>query len=564
LTVEGGPNEGTVYEIKDVCLLGRALDCQVLIPDLTVSRRHARITRVNERHLVEDLGSGNGTYVNDQPVTRHFLSNGDVIRVSNLRLRFSEINSTWQIPDSVTMVGTMEQLEHQPHIVRTVDARRSLLDDAVQLTDPGDMQRVAERLRTVYAVSEAISNILELNQLLPEILNHLFAVFPEVERAFILLEDESKKLTPKAAKRRTPAKDNDNEDIALSRTILNEVMTKRHSVLSRDAMADARFLSGHSVANFGIRSMMCAPLVWRGEVLGIVYVDSHTLGTFSKADLELLNGIAGQAAVAVGTARLHGELMKRQRLEQDLQLAERIQQSFLPRRLPKLPGYAFGARYDPAYEIGGDFYDFIRLPSERLGIVVGDVSGKGISAALIMARLTRDLRYFALAESDPGRVLMWMNRAVLEAGQEDMFVTLIYALLDVPRGEITFANAGHMPPVVRRRQEQVVDLFDKTSGLPLGVLPDTTYDSETFPMNPGDSVLFFTDGLVEAMSPSREMYGMDRLGRVVKKGSSEAQAILDRTMHDMQSHVADAPQFDDTTIVCIGYEPSQAPRRRDA
>jgi 3',5'-cyclic-nucleotide phosphodiesterase len=166
-------------------------------------------------------------------------------------------------------------LEHQPHIVKTVDARRSILDDAAQATEPGDMQRVAERLRTVYAVAEAISNILELNQLLPEILNHVFAVFPEVERAFILLHDENKNLVPKAAKRRHAPKENETDEIKISRTILNEVMTKRHSVLSRDAMADARFLSGHSVANFGIRSMMCAPLIWRGETLGIVDRGRH-------------------------------------------------------------------------------------------------------------------------------------------------------------------------------------------------------------------------------------------------------------------------------------------------
>jgi serine phosphatase RsbU (regulator of sigma subunit) len=220
------------------------------------------------------------------------------------------------------------------------------------------------------------------------------------------------------------------------------------------------------------------------------------------------------------------------------------------------------ARYDPAYEVGGDFYDFIRLPSDRIGVVVGDVSGKGVSAALYMARLTRDLRYFALAESDPGRVLGWMNKAVAEAGQEDIFVTMIYALIDISRREITLANAGHMPAVVRREgngnkaSEGQVEVFDKTSGLPLGVLADTQYESESFELRPGDSVMFFTDGLVEAMSPEREMYGMDRLVRCLRRGPSEAQAVLDRTMHDMQSHVADAAQFDDTTIVCIGLENS--------
>lgn len=550
LTVIDGPEHGAVYELKDVCLLGRALDCQVHIQDLAVSRRHARIARINGRFTVEDLGSGNGTFVNGKAVARHTLSSGDVIRVGAMKLLFEETRDLWPSADSVTMVGGPP--DTQPKILNTLDARRSILEDAASVTDPADLQRMASRLHTVYAVSEAIASILDIDELLPEILNRLFEVFPDADRAFVMLVDErGETLIPKAVKRRDAR---DSEEITVSRTILNEVMSRRHAVLSRDAMADSRFLSGHSVANFGIRSMMCAPLIWRGETLGIVYLDSQRFAAFGKADLELLTGIAGQAALALGNARLHGELLKRQRLEQDLHLAERIQQSFLPRRIPQVPGYAFCARYDPAYEVGGDFYDFIRLPSDRIGIVVGDVSGKGISAALYMARLTRDLRYFALAETDPGRVLSWMNRSVNEGGHDDIFVTMIYVVLDVAAGSLSFANAGHMPPLVRRKIEGELETLDNTSDVPLGILPETNYRSETFRLNPGDSVLLYTDGLVEAMNPAKQMYGNDRLGRCVARGPSGASALLERVVRDMQAHVADAAQFDDTTIVCAGFE----------
>lgn len=544
-----GPNHGAVYELKEVCLLGRALDCQVHIRDLTVSRRHARITRVDDRYMIEDLGSGNGTFVNEQTVTRHFLQHRDVVRVCSARFMFEEVE---RHTDSVTMLGASDS---QPQIVKTVDANRPFYEDATALTavsSPQELVRMATRLKTVYAVSEAISNILDLDELLKEILNRLFEVFPKAERAFIMLIDEKgEKLIPKAVKRR---RESDNAELTVSRTILHEVMTKRHSVLSRDAMEDKRFKAGHSVANFGIRAMMAAPLVWRGETLGIVYLDSQALATFSQADLELLTGISGQSAAALGSARLHEELLKRQRLEQDLHLAERIQQSFLPRRIPKIDGYTFCARYDPAYEVGGDFYDFVRLPDERLGIVVGDVSGKGISAALYMARLTRDLRYFALAESDPARVLKWMNRAVIESGQDDIFVTLIYCVLDAQKRQLVLANAGHMPAIVRRKEEGHVMVLDRISGLPLGVLPDPEYNSETFDLAPGDSVLLYTDGLVEAMDPQQRMYGMERLERAMARGPSDAVGCLDRTVRDVQKHVADAAQFDDTTIVCVGLD----------
>lgn len=544
-----GPNHGSVYELKDQCVLGRALDCQVHIRDLTVSRRHARITRVDDRYVVEDLGSGNGTYVNDQAVTRHTLKNRDVIRVCSSKFMFEEIDRP---TDSITMLAGAES---QPHIVKTVDAGRPFYEDAAALTSvtsPKEIVRMATRLKTVYAVAEAISNILDLDELLREILNRLFDVFPKAERAFIMLIDErGEKLIPKAVKRR---RETDYAELTVSRTILHEVMTKRNAVLSRDAMEDQRFKSGHSVANFGIRAMMAAPLVWRGQTLGIVYLDSLSLATFSQADLELLTGIAGQSAAALGNARLHEELLKRQRLEQDLHLAERIQQSFLPRRIPKVEGYTFCARYDPAYEVGGDFYDFVRLPDDRLGIVVGDVSGKGISAALYMARLTRDLRYFALAEADPARVLKWMNRAVIESGQDDIFVTMIYVVLDAVRRQLVIANAGHMPAVVRRREERNLEILDKVAGLPLGVLPDPEYASESFDLTSGDSVMLFTDGLVEAMDPAGRMYGMERLERALARGSSDAVSLLDRAVRDVQRHVADAAQFDDTTIVCLGLD----------
>src|SRR5262249_532706 len=280
-----GPNHGAVYELKDVCLLGRALDCQVHIRDLTVSRRHARISRVDERYLVEDLGSGNGTYVNDQAVTRHFLNNRDIIRVSSAKFMFEEVEKP---SDAITMVASGDS---QPHIVKTVDAARPFYEDAAALTSvssPKEIVRMATRLKTVYAVAEAISNILDLDELLREILNRLFEVFPKAERAFIMLiDDKGEKLIPKAVKRR---RESDNAELTVSRTILHEVMTRRHSVLSRDAMEDQRFKAGHSVANFGIRAMMAAPLVWRTQTLGIVYLDSLALATFSQADLELLTG----------------------------------------------------------------------------------------------------------------------------------------------------------------------------------------------------------------------------------------------------------------------------------
>ena len=500
--------------------------------------------------MVEDLGSGNGTFVNDKGVRQHILQHGDVIRVCNAKFEFQETENP---TDSVTMVAANIS---SPQIVSTLDANESLLrQDAhalTTLTNPRELSLMAERLRKLVAVSDAISSILDLDELLAEILNRLFDAFPKAERAIIMLVDgRGGPLVPKAVKRR---RDDDEEELKISQTILQDVITHRQAVLSHDAMEDQRFKAGLSVANFGIRAMMAAPLVWRGEAVGVAYIDHQGIAAFSQSDLELLTGIAGQAAAALGNAQLHEELLKRQRFEQDLRLAERIQQSFLPRRIPVLDGFTFAARYDPAYEVGGDFYDFVHLPDQRLGIVVGDVAGKGIGAALYMARLTRDLRYIALAEADPARVLEWMNRAVADSGHDDIFVTLIYAVLDAPKARLTIANAGHMPLVVRRKAPGEVQVLDDRSGLPLGVLPDTTYESELFDFRPGDAILMFTDGLVEAMNRHREMFGMGRLIQVVGAGSANANTLMERALQACQHHVADAPQFDDTTAVAVSYD----------
>ncbi|MEM6860946.1 MAG: SpoIIE family protein phosphatase [Myxococcota bacterium] len=542
-----GGSPGRTYELKDVCVLGRAMDCQVHIRDLTVSRRHARISKVDGRYMIEDLGSGNGTYVNEEAVTRRFLSHSDVIRVSNARFRFEQLDRR---SDSVTMAGPKESA---PRIVTTVDARTSLLAKP-EASSPKDVARLASRLQTVYAVSEAISSVLDVDELLTEILNRLFEVFPRADRGFIMLRNESgDRLIPKAVKRRRTG---DVEELVVSRTILQQVLQKQQAVLTHDASEDSRFKKGQSVAQSGIRAMLAAPLVYRSEAVGIVYLDSPGIAAFQSADLELLSGISRQAAVALGNARLHSELLKRQRLERDLHLAERIQQSFLPRKLPKMERFTFCARYDPAYEVGGDFYDFVKLDEDRLGIVVGDVSGKGVGAALYMARLTRDLRYYALAEREPKRVLARLNQAVVEGGQDDIFVTLVYGVLDGPRRVLEWSSAGHMPPILRRRNEGEVRALDCTTeaGLPLGVMPDATYDSGLVELSAGDTVLIYTDGLIEAMSPEKEMFGQERLLACLGEGSSHADAVLERAIEACSVHVGAAPQFDDTTIVCAGLD----------
>jgi phosphoserine phosphatase RsbU/P len=535
--------------------LGRALECDVHLRDLTISRRHARIQQIDGKFILEDLASGNGTFVNDQGILRHQLKDGDIVRIGSLHFVFEIVS---QPTDTLTLSDSANgSNEIEPYIVQRLDANRPILEEATQHlasgASPESFLQMASRLQTIYAVSNAISSILELDKLLPEIIDRMFGVFPKVECAVVLLLDESSdRLVPKAVRR---VAKRDDAEIQLSMTVLREVVSNQQVVMSHDALEDSRFRRRRSVASLGIRAVMAAPLVWRGETLGVLYLDSLGIGAFTPADLELLTGIAGQAAVAVGNAKLHKQLLKRQRLEQDLRLAERIQQSFLPKRTPEVPGFSFAAQYTPAYDVGGDFYDFVLLPAGKIGIVVGDVSGKGVSAALYMARMTRDLRYYALAEPDPAHVLNWLNRTVADSGQDDIFVTMIYVVLDCQRGSFQYANAGHMSPAIREASPGGVRFVDDPGGVPLGVFRDTLYETGEEQLSMGDAMLLYSDGLVEAMNAKREMYGMGRLEACLKKTNlGKAADLLTAALSDCRSHVGDASPFDDTTVVCISRD----------
>ncbi|MBI2376292.1 MAG: SpoIIE family protein phosphatase [Deltaproteobacteria bacterium] len=555
LTVVSGPSPGAKFTVRDGALIGRTRECAVYLNDQHVSRTHARIAEDSGRLWVEDLGSGNGTFVNDTRVRqRQVLSNGDHIRLRNVVLLYEDLLSFADSrTEMVTMIGPRPDLHLS--IIRSVDAvAPALSEDA--LSDLSVARTIAERLSTVLKVAKAIEGVLDLDQLLPEVVVRILEVFKGADRAVVLFLDEDKNLVPRAMRQR----DSELVDgIAVSNTIIAGAIERRKAILTHDAMSDERFEAGLSVSNLRIRAAMCAPLLFRGEALGALYVSSPMLASFNDPDLELLAAVASQVALAVGNAKLHEELLKRQRLDRDLELAERIQKSFLPRRLPELPGFSFGSWYDPAFQIGGDFYDFLELRDGRCGIVIGDVAGKGVSAALYMARLMRDLHAVATSDPDPGHVLERLNATVLDSGQDDLFVTMLYAVLDPKTGHLRFANAGHMPPLIRTGSG--VELREAVSGLPLGVMPDTPFGTDGVDLSAGDAILLFTDGLVEAMNDAREMYGMDRLKTTLEGLAGSAQETLDGILKSVSGHVGDAAQFDDTTVVCVGCERARGPKR---
>ncbi len=303
----------------------------------------------------------------------------------------------------------------------------------------------------------------------------------------------------------------------------------------------------------GAGMKMVVPLVAQGELIGALYLGPRLSDQeYSSDDRKLLSSLAAQAAPAIRVAQLvreqAAEIQARERLEQEMRVATLIQQQFLPHELPELPDWQVAAYYAPARAVGGDFYDFIQLPRGRIGIVVGDVTGKGVPAALLMARTQSVLRGEAPRLVDPSRVLARANEILIAEMPARMFVTCLYMVLEPATGRVAYANAGHNLPVVRS-SDAVVEL--RATGMPLGLLPGMRYDEREAVLAPNQQILLYSDGIDEAHSPSGEMFGIPRLRELMAvdlPGTELIDYLLD-ALHGFVGRGWD--QEDDITLVTL-------------
>ena len=295
------------------------------------------------------------------------------------------------------------------------------------------------------------------------------------------------------------------------------------------------------------------PLVSQGELVGMLNLGPRlSEQEYSTDDLRLLSDLAIQAAPAVRVAQLATqqqiEARERERLEQEMRVARVIQQTLLPQSVPEIPGWQIRSHYEPAREVGGDFYDFLELPGGKLGLVVGDVTDKGVPAALVMATTRAILRAAAERLVSPGDVLQRVNELLHPDIPPKMFVTCLYAILDPAAGVMRFANAGHDLPY--RRSDHGCDEL-RATGMPLGLMPGMTYEEKEVTVLPGESVLLYSDGLVEAHNPEREMFGFPRLRELVGRHEGGA-SLIDFLLSELSGFTgADWEQEDDVTLVTL-------------
>jgi sigma-B regulation protein RsbU (phosphoserine phosphatase) len=307
----------------------------------------------------------------------------------------------------------------------------------------------------------------------------------------------------------------------------------------------------------GLRSILCVPLKTKEKIIGVTYVDNRLqAGIFSSADLDLLSAIASSAAIAIEYARLYQVAVEKGRMERELQMARRVQNSLLPAEIPQVSGWDFAVRWQPAREVGGDYYDFIpvirsRSSSSKLGLVIADVTDKGMPAALFMA-FTRSIIRASMSRADyPVASLIQANELICAESNKGLFVTLFYVQLDLSTGEMTYVNAGHNPAIHCRMndKEPEVTLLPAT-GMPLGVEPDQTFEQRSLALQSQEFIVMYTDGVTDALNNAGQDFGLERLQEVIKaNATTSATSLLDAIIEAVNNFTGAITPFDDITIL---------------
>jgi len=415
-------------------------------------------------------------------------------------------------------------------------------------------QPSADRLALLYHLAQTFNSTLDLDQVLNRVIDEVI-VATHAERGFVMLHEADESLSFRAA-RGIDQQTIDDPTFQVSRSVVEKVAHEGKAILTYDAQTDSRFNMRQSVVMLGLRSVLCVPLVIKNHTIGVIYVDNRLqAGIFSPSDLELLNAIASNAAIAIENARLYQLAVEKGRLERELQMARQVQVSLLPKETPRIPGWEFASCWLPARQVSGDFYDFMNISGEQPGLVIADVSDKGMPAALFMGLTRAILRASMDQVNSPVEGIIRANRLICADSPNSMFVTMFYAQVNPQVGEVTYVNAGHNPPLLYHccgdSQDGQVHWLSKT-GMAVGVLTDTLYTQQIVRFEPGDFMLLYTDGVVDAESPQGEPFGTSRLQSVVIENRNETAAEMIQALEDsLAVHVGDHEPFDDVTILAI-------------
>ncbi len=500
----------------------------VLLPR-TVSRAHARIYFQDGTFYIEDLESKAGTVLNGGRLSPHVprqLKHHDLINICDHIFSFVDAEGSSDSGSSTDKVIIHEDDAEQTMILSALDSNAT---SVASRTSANAMMKLAAFMRLTQDLRSTVS----LDRLLEKALDSLLQMFAMSRRGIILLQGDHASILPRSMVRfRNPQA---GQSASLNRSVLNTVMSTGEAVCAEDGMT------------------MCVPILnRRDEPLGIIQLDAdHLEGPFQADDLDLFLTAALQVSFAVENAMLHEAALRERALEWELGIAHEIQISLLPSERPVIPGYEFWDYYAPAKQVGGDYFDYRELRNNRLAVLLGDVSGKGVPAALLMARASAEFSAFLANEMSPVEVVNTVNRRFVQRSAETAFMTMVLVILDWSTHRLQLVNAGHVRPLLRRASGEVLEVGAAESGLPLGIRPDVEYRQAELDIGPGETLLLVTDGITEAQNGRGDLYGIPRLRRTYASCKGGACDIVQSILNDTGRFVGDNDQSDDTCLLCV-------------
>lgn len=552
--------------IFETMVMGRHPYCEVVVDHGAVSREHARISRDKGRYYVEDLHSRNGTYLNGKPVERKQpLFNGDMIRICDLEFVFYTESAERPPTASDSRIDSGQQVFFDESPLHESMHITSQIPVEMQGASTIRPQKPASREQKFRALIDLGRNIgFQADEALPKLTQNLLKFFPNADCAYFFLRDENtNQFALQAFKHRDPNFVSDR--LHISRSTLEKAAATKVAILSDDISGDSWFEGSQTLLDFQICSIMVTPLIdFNQNVFGVVQLDSRSTGRrFDSDDLDMLVNIAHQIAISYENMRYYEAVAQERAVEREMSVAHKVQMGFLPIQPPKVPNYGFFDYYQPARYLGGDYFDYVSLPDGRLVITLGDVSGKGVSAALLMAKLSSEVRYSLVTEATLADAMDRLNKIFCEDRWDSRFITFLLTSIDTKSNTVTMLNAGHNPPLlcdvrtgdetIGPDQPRVREIADNLKGLPLGVMPDTHYEQLSFVLNPGQMLAIYSDGLTDAMNMDGQTYDLARIKEKLAMTKAGTVDAIGRDLIDsIRQFSGNAPQSDDQCLVLFG------------
>lgn len=554
--------------------IGRSARNDLCVEDPFASRLHVEVRRQGDSFWLNDLGSANGTYLNGQrligPAQLH---DRDLIRIGETEIEYSDRADTAPTSGRTSILLSDSRLAPVPEATITAKARDSA-SHLLSTLEPGNRTQIGpavgsvvypqeDTLALISQVSVTLLSPLSLDETINQVLDCVFSAIA-ADRGYVLLlegneggEEKGEKMLVCKSMRTRSGSPQSLDQVEISRSISEQVLRRGDSVLTSDAQHDPRFQEHRSIALSGIRSVMAVPLAVEGRVLGMIYVDSpFATNRFTQRDLQLLTLIAGVAAIRIENVRLLEVQSEKKRLADELAVASEIQLRLHPTSPPPIDGYDLIGVSFPCYEVGGDYYDFIAKRDGRFVIALGDVSGKGTGAALLMSSVHAAVRAQATTRLSAAEIVREINQYIYDNTPSNRYVTLFYSELDARTNELTYINAGHNSPILVRATGEVTRL--DIGGFPVGITPDGDYREGWVQIEPGDVLVIYSDGASESLNERGDEFGEARLIEIVQKNRQRTAAgIRDRIDEALTQFVGKAKTVDDLTLVILKRKSEQ-------